>query len=423
MKTSIIVFLLLLQTTVFAQYYWVNPVHGHIPEISDARARALGRTEILSSSGANSMFYSPANLALVDEPNVQIGFRWRKGTIDDDEYWNNFAYYDGAGSYPLHSDFSQIAFALPFNIPGSTKRLAISIGFNTFLDWGMNKDEEEYHIPSSSTEFQESNITGGIRTLSIAIAMKWNNKFAFGAGFHKSLNSKYIYDTKYCYDPEPESDEVVLDRVKGQWYLSSFFTNLSLIYMPLKEVTMGLMIKPPYSIKANRYTREMIFIGWNNTYWEHDVNSKSKIPALWGFGISYNFRKITVFAEYQNRPYANYKRLGTNLGEDLFEGVENGHSWKIGMEFDNVIPFRLGFFSDAIPEVKDYMEDNEPASLKGVTAGIGINTKYLLVDFYAEYAFWERTGYYYSGYNARYTIKENYINMGVTISVISPEIF
>ena len=148
MRKNVILVLLVLSIYVglFGQFgYLLNMFE---PEIIDARAEALGRTSILSSTGANFIFNNPAMLSNLDSKNFQINGRAVFGNFEIKE-----KYYDETNKmeyeYPFHMKLNGLSFGMPYSLPGNKDlKLGFGAGYRTYYDWGYNvhyESDEEYN--------------------------------------------------------------------------------------------------------------------------------------------------------------------------------------------------------------------------------------------------------------------------------------
>ncbi len=416
MKTLIIIFTLFFHSLVLAQVEDLNVMNGFIPAVNDARARAMGRTELLSSKGANALFYNSANTIFTESPSLHTSFRGNFGDINDEQYEGDTeSNWERSENHPLHFKINQISFVLPYQEPDSDHRAALSIGYNSFLDWGIkNKEKSTYLIEFENTVTEET-ISGGINAVSIGVAIGRNNLFGLGASFSKTMFSNIISNNKYTRNYEPTSPYVI--RHTYEYELSSQFFALSGMAIMPSDITLGLVFKPSYTVELEKVTIEREYNDGDESSSTYDDIETMKIPAMFGLSVSkrINTKNMIVF-EYQNRPYEKYKDKDD---DHLFGEIDNSHCFRLGIEYSMKYPVRLGFFRDALPITDDDPEEKEPSALTGITIGSGINTKYFLADIFGEYAFWS---YEYNN-DPIYTWEESLISLGMTITIDESDIF
>ncbi len=422
MRKIILLIILLFCSTIYAQFdYSINPIVAFTPSVNDARARSLGRTELVTTFGANAIFTNPANLCLRDDNSVQIGGRLIGGWINDDS--NNLSNhnYELSESYPIYFKASQFACVLTHHNSDSGRNISLGLGVSTYLDWAMKSKSERYYRDDDYTSDSKTTNNGGIRTLSIALAAKLNDRIAIGAGLHKSLKSRYnSKDDNHNLDIRGQQSSS--DREFG-YYFDTFFSTISTSIQLTETVMFAFMIKPEYCYKSNHYYYKHEFY-YGMEYIYHDYRTiKANIPTTYGAGLSYETDQAILAFEYDNRPFHDCK-LDTYLNRaNLFDDTENGHSIRMGLEYKSKYPIRMGFFSEAIPIISDELTDNSPAYLIGFTAGTAVSFKKIIADIYAEYSFWETTETFYNGSTyERYTRKEDFINVGITLTGIIPNI-
>jgi hypothetical protein len=387
MKSAIIFMILFMASSAFAQFYGVNPALGFIPAVNDARARAMGRTEIMTATGPAAMFYNPANLGFAETMTADITYRGLFGTIDDKDYWETRPDENWSGKYPLDLNLTQFSFVLVHHESDSDKRAAIAFGYNNYLDWGINLDQKyENYRYDLNLGFTKQSVSGGVRTISIGGAFNINNRIAVGMSAHSSLLGKIKIFNDYSHEPESSDPYFVISRER-KYKLSAFFIAFGATINLPKSVRVGLIIKPGYQLTASDYKYKIVYLNGDIYSNDNDQKIKVKIPTIYGIGTLFKLTKsISVATEYQNRPYANCEYENNT---NIFGDIKNGHCFRIGMEYVNRIPIRFGYFIEAIPVADEESDNNQPASLNGFTMGFGFDYGFFRTDLYAEYAFWK----------------------------------
>ena len=418
MRTLIIILVLLIQTSAFAQFEYVNLATGLTPTVNDARARAMGRTEITSTYGANSLFANPANLGFVENMEVHLSSRSLFGSINDKDYWDLRPQETMSESYPFNLKLTQLSFIYPYYDPKTKNRAALAIGFNDFLDWGFTYKGEYENQESEYTETEDRKNTGGIRNISIAGALNLNNKLAFGIGLSRTVLGKLKIVTEFDTDYYPPYSNYYIKRTR-EYYLETFNITLGATFKPNKKLAIGMLFKPGFHITVDKYKYITTYPDGNTYSDSYSRDTEVKIPPIYGVGVTATpLNSMLLAVEYQNRPYADCKY---ESGNRLFRDIKNGHSFRVGFEYQTKYPIRLGFFNEAIPITDENSGSEKPKSLTGFTAGTGIESGNVRADIYGEYAYWKYQKFEASDPPMYGEYSESLISIGITLTMKFPK--
>ena len=410
MKIKALIIILFIPAILIADYYTINPAVGFIASVNDARARAMGRTELMSSTGPNAMFANPANLINVIYPSAQMSGREMSGTINDGD-WTSVSSDFWKGSYPSNSKFSQIAFAMPFSVPRINKKAVAAIGYETYLDWRLNFDEQFQATNSGVTELMDNTLTGGLNTISIAGVLKLNERFDLGIAFYKSYNSDLRITNVRAFDPDPGPLPIWYQRIM-EYDVSAYFAVIGVNANLPGNIAAGLIVKPHFTVKLECKLNTL------DSNLDH-FDEKFRLGDVYGLGFSKKFLNLfRIATEYQNRPYSV---LYFHTDNQIIGKTKNGHCFRIGLETQTIIPIRLGYFIESLPIGEQNPEKSAPKSLSGFTAGIGLITRYFHIDTFAEFSSWSYDHFVY-GYEppAVYERQESLTSFGATITVQIP---
>ncbi len=410
---------LLLSVPVFAQLDDLIDGEYFSPRTNDVRARAMGRTEIINTTGSNAIFCNPANIGMLQNKTFQCGGRVYTGTMNDEEYWDFYDDLTWEGKYKFHPKITHLSFAMPYQPPNSELKFAFGIGYNTYLDFGTktNTEFKDQTTGASYTRTTDTKVGGGLNTLSPAAAINIDDKYFVGLAFHKSVLGKTTVESEYDIDPEPGGVYSSLDTDQGK--VSASFISLGATgkLMAESQLTVGVMFRSGFELKFEDLEWSNEESDGSKTSGQYDPdNFDITIPAYMGLGVSYQASPVLLLSgEYQTRPYSEIE----DEDGDKLDWIDNGACYRLGMEYQSgSVPIRLGFFSDAILEVdwdNNGNSEDKPKSLSGLTGGIGFGSGNTTFDIFGEYAFWGREAY--GGPNtAKYEYKEKLFSFGVTVS-------
>ncbi len=371
MRKNVILVLFVLSVSVglFGQYgYTLNMFE---PEIIDARAEALGRTSILSSSGANYVFNNPAMLSNLDQKNVQFNSRVLFGNLEikskvgGDTYKYKY-------EYLLHTKLNGLSLGMPFSTSDNENlKLGFAVGYRTYYDWGYNVHYESAEV-NDNYEFDHKS-HGGFSTLVLGGGLNYQKKFFGGVSFSFPFLSNISSEYENTYG-DKDNDEGTL---KG-----SFFT-LSGSCIFFEKVTVGARFRTGFTLKLEL----------------DDDEGDITIPSEIGLAIEIKPNaNLKLYAEYLTRSLGDYE---IDEGEGgLYGDPENGYSIRTGFEVGTSYVFRGGFFMQSVPiyEIKSYYDevledyyfvyDEKPQTETGFTAGFGMKINpNISLDLFGAYSF------------------------------------
>lgn len=402
---------LFLPSLIYAQYayYYVNSAMSIIPPVNDARARAMGRTEILSAGGANAMFYNPANLGFVESSSIEAGARGLFGSVSNDE-WDQDDTDNISANYPLNLKPEQFAFVFTDH-KSNSDLAALAFGYNTFIDCALKYKFVQENSTGSFKRVVNRRLSGGLHTLSVAAAIRCNNYFFIGVAAHKSIMSKLKSVANFDSTPYgPTSSK----KNSSEYKLSAFFMTFGTTVKPINNLTIGLYFRPQFTITAGDYKYKNESYNGDIYTRESDSESKVKIPSTFGASISHDLSsRILAVVEYQYRPYND---IEVGDGYYIFERFESGSSYRFGLEYRMKTPVRIGYFNEALPAADESSYFKKLKRLNGFTAGVGFQSRYFWTDIYVEYAFWKHlldTSFASDHYYER----ESFFSLGATFKL------
>ncbi|MCK4694704.1 MAG: hypothetical protein KAT74_03025, partial [Candidatus Cloacimonetes bacterium] len=371
MRKNVILVLVILSVSagLFGQYSYNLSMFE--PVIIDARAEALGRTSILSSTGANFIFNNPAMLSNLAQNNIQFTGRVRFGKDELKEKYDNET--DKIEfKYLIHMKLNGLSFGMPFFMSDNKDlKLGFGIGYRTYFDWGYNM---HYEDEDSDYEY-DIKYHGGLSTLVLGSGLNYQNKFFGGV----SISFPFLSNISSEYENNDGAKNETEGTMKG-----TFFT-LSGSYIVNEKITIGARIRTGFTLK------------WEE---EDDDGDKFKydiiIPSEFGLAIEMKPNtSLKLYAEYLTRGFGNYK-IETDYGDfDFYGDSNNGYSIRTGFEVGTSNVFRGGFFMQSVPiyELR-YFDDSYPVYDKkpqteiGFTAGFGVKINpNLSLDIFGAYSF------------------------------------
>lgn len=335
------------------------------PEIVDARAEALGRSSILSSTGANYIFNNPAMLCNLSQANIQLFIRSIYGKSEINEK-GGIKTTKTDYEYPFHIKLNGLSFGMPYSIPKYKDfQLGFGIGYRTYYDNGFNMDG------STNSTYDDSKIKtkshGGNSTLVLGGGFGYKNIFFGGISLSLPFFSNFSYENHHQY--------------KSKGTMNSTFFTLSTSYVLNKKVTFGARLRTAFSLEYNIKFNEY-------EYESNEFESEAEIPYELGVSIELKpFYSVKFYAEYLTRFFGDFKQDNNYL----YKNSNNGYSFRSGIEVGAKTLFRGGFFMQSVPLYKkitsdDTKKENKPQTEIGFTTGLGISiNKKLTLDFFGAY--------------------------------------
>ncbi len=368
MKKNIILVLVILSISVGLMGQMFQMGHYNLnlfePEIIDARAEALGKTSILSSTGANFIFNNPAMLSNLKGKNIQISCR---SIFGKDEIKSE---YDDETNkteieYKFHFKFNGLSFSMPYALfHNKDIKFSFGAGYRTYYDWGYNK---QCKSNDDDVDDYDLNYHGGLNVLVLGGGL--NNKEKIYGGITISLPFLSNISSEY-------EDNEGKDKFEGSMN-GSFFT-LSGAYIVNEKITLGVRLRTGYELSIAVYGGDF------------------EIPSEFGLAVEYKPKtNLKLYAEYLTRGLGDYE-IQTSWGNmDLYYFSDNGFALRTGIEAGVTDIFRAGFFIQSVPIYKlisdedgDSEYDDKPLTEMGFTAGFGMKfsaNSYL--DLFGVYSF------------------------------------
>ncbi len=380
MKKNVILVLVLVCVSIglFGQY--VYNLNSFEPEIIDGRAEALGRSSILSSTGANNVFNNPALLSELEFKDFQFSLRTHFGKTNKihtavDTTSNVVNSSDTDYNRTFHSKINGLSYGMPYQMPEKSDwKVGFAAGYRTYYDWGYNvhqKRKEEW-ADEITIEEEDKEYNGGFNTLVFGGGFNFKKKI-FG-GISISLPFLSEYSNAY--------EDIHGDEATDEGWLKGTFFTLSGSYILNDIITLGARLRTEYKFEVNGESSPYI--------------SKQTIPAEYGLALEIKPRSnLKLYTEYITRNLANYEYLFYYNTES-----EDGYSFRTGLEYGTDKLFRGGFFMQSVPvyTISSYYDevledfvfdvDNKPKTETGFTVGFGTQIKSKIqLNFFGVYSF------------------------------------
>lgn len=354
------------------------------PQVNDPQAVAMGRTEILSSSGSNAIFANPGLIAFYNHPSLNVSGRFFSGSISNDYHQNSDIQYKFNFKLPQFSFIYPITHIINKEQPAQIQWV-IGAGLNTLYDNG-------YKGVLSIKNTEVDTITGGIKTTSnsmdeeIKSGLKFNtltigggakiqDKYYIGVALNQSmLSGGTVVDNNNSFNSveikNSYGDIIYSHTDSSITEIESEYDNVSGTFLTLggmAQITpkwrLGVMFRTGMTVKMKIKEKEK-----NSSNEPNRRKLKYNIPSYWGVSAMFTpNNKIAVVGEYQTRPWSSVEI------NDSDSQLDNGNVLRLGGEYKmEKVTLRAGFFRESLPLPSEY-NDETPVFMVGFSGGIEIS--------------------------------------------------
>ncbi|MDP8201506.1 MAG: hypothetical protein P9M11_05135 [Candidatus Tenebribacter burtonii] len=375
-----LVLLLIISAGLHGQFGYL--LNYYEPEIIDAKAEALGKTSILSSSGANYLFNNPAKLSNLKNKNIQVNARVICGKPERkhqgvDLTDNSISTTNHSFKFPFHAKLNGISAGLPIMLNNNLFELGIGAGYRTYYDWGFNIRHESKEMLDDELlkEKDKHDFSGGFSTLVLGSGLSYRNKIFAGV----SISFPFISE----YKGEHVDDDG--DKSTNEGSLKGTFYTIGVSYKINEILELGSRVRTGFKLEMDGES------GSGNNF-----TTDSSIPAEFGFAIKLKPKNyINLYFEYLTRDFGSYEKAYI-----VNENTESGYVFRTGCELGTKKLIRFGFFMQSVPvyETKSYYDEllddyvfnsvNRPQNETGITAGYGFQLPFQIdLNLFGTYSF------------------------------------
>jgi len=391
--------------------------------VNDLKAKSMGNTEILSTSGSNSLFTNPALLSKNEEDWISITWMVQSGS-DEIQNGNNVIN-NHLTFFDYTSDYYQPSLFKNFTISRSKKiyeKSAITLGFGYQVAHDMNVNR----ITNYSWFWDEQNheseydidVDADLNTYAPAISFNLEDIICIGVSSEFTFFDTYSELIKRRGQTTTIGGEVVREEWSNEDYDGDFkgstFTYGIIFDYKILKAGYKFRNKLEYSFEET----QLHFISNNRDEFYIESGRSMDIPQSEGYSVAINFLdNLTVIGEYQIRKYSELKQRSYY---DIDYDYEDGDIKRLGFEYrhSEFLAIRGGVFSEAA-----FLFDNnqgKPNELNGFTFGIGLRYKYVVLDIGSEYYTFE---YLFNTAedipdSTPAEIEGSHFNLGITLSIV-----
>lgn len=357
----------------------INYIRLIVPNTVDIRSIGMGKTESAGNTGSNAIFGNPSLLALQQNGTVKLGSALRFGFIKDEynEKLSNSTNDEIKSGYKPNYKFTSISAAIPLHLNMSIPfSIAFGAGYHNAIDLSYSQYYKRESIGLADFFQDEETIRarGGLNTISPSFAFSFFNCISAGVSMHIGFGktrSEYISShSTIVTGSELESNTTISGK--------SFSSTFGLTGKPVKNLTLGTSITPPY--KWTWYDIEKKRKSNNTRYNDIEIaGGEFTIPLKFSVSCEYQItEKFSIAVEYQTRPFKSFKLDAEKVSyeydyanitsdDDLSDmesiikemDLKNGHVLHAGIEiYANNIPFRFGFFIEPFPTTSEELKNN-----------------------------------------------------------------
>ncbi|MCW8953909.1 MAG: outer membrane protein transport protein [Sulfurimonas sp.] len=298
-----------------------------IPELS-LNATALSSANVAHSSGADTAYYNPANMAFMKDENLLEADLTYIG-LSDTNYKGTVS---GVGPHDLSAKRENFLVPSLFYVSGDVD--GARFGLSVVTPFGLTKRWNEEPAKTSAEEFTLETIE-----LNPTVALPINDKLAIAIGL-RVVHSKGIvksYGTTVI--TPPGAPAVVSRDMDGDSI--DFGYNLALAYKPTSELEFGLTYRSKIDLNLEGNAKLSESLG--STTYDGGANLSVPLPSALNIAAAYTFAsKTTVEFVYERTFWSEYKELDFNYSGTLSAVLTGIFDDAVAKNWKDVSAYRLG---------------------------------------------------------------------------------
>jgi long-subunit fatty acid transport protein len=374
------------------------------PVGSGARALGMGGAFIAVADDATAASWNPGGLIQLETPEVSVvGAYFQR---NEDLTFGTNPEADG-GQDVVNGNLNYLSAAYPFT--AFNRNMIVSVNYQHLFDftrqWAfpLTHTEPNFVLDRDIDIEQE----GSLSAIGIAYCMQWTPSISFGITLN--LWQDGLYDNKWQAETIQSgsgeyvgSDVIFEGKGKDEYLFNGFNANLGLLWHINSQLTLGLVIKTPFTADLTHkssYEMEIVrtdddaVISFGSS--SDETDEELDMPMSYGVGLAYRFSDtLTTSLDIYRTEWGDYiltdsegNKISPITGESADEAnVKPTHQVRAGVEYlyikdTYVIPFRGGIFYDPAPT------DRNPDDFYGLSLGGGIAIGKFIFDMAYQYRF------------------------------------
>jgi len=286
-----------------------------VPENSVSSVSLLA-ANIAHSSGADTAYYNPANMAFMkDENNLDVGLTLI--SVDASNFKGS-----ANGMNNLNIDAESELPIIPSIHFVSSKYNNFTFGFSMVVPSGVTKEWEVRPAKDSAEQF-----TLEVVELNPTVAYKINNKMAIALGL-RALKSSGIVKSSSTASRDMEGDSF------------DFGYNLALAYKPTSALEIGVTYRSKVSLEEEGNAK--LYIGDAKVY-DGGGSVEVPLPAQFNLAVAYTFDSQTSLeVVYEKSFWSAYKTLNFNYISNIPAILQPSMDNPINKDWKDTTTFRIG---------------------------------------------------------------------------------
>lgn len=286
-----------------------------VPENSVSSVSLLA-ANIAHSSGADTAYYNPANMAFMkDENNLDVGLTLI--SVDASNFKGS-----ANGMNDLNIDAESELPIIPSIHFVSSKYNNFTFGFSMVVPSGVTKEWEVRPAKDSAEQF-----TLEVVELNPTVAYKINNKMAIALGL-RALKSSGIVKSSSTASRDMEGDSF------------DFGYNLALAYKPTSALEIGVTYRSKVNLEEEGNAK--LYIGDAKVY-DGGGSVEVPLPAQFNLAVAYTFDSQTSLeVVYEKSFWSAYKTLNFNYISNIPAILQPSMDNPINKDWKDTTTFRIG---------------------------------------------------------------------------------
>ncbi len=336
------------------------PMSDYIPNELDALSMAMGKTSILNSHSANSLYNNPAKLGATEKSNFTMSSDL--GSFSDKKTYQP----DNNHNSKMNGDYKFKISNFTLNQPlflGSQKNiLGIGVGYR-YLYSTPSKTDYQYEVYDKIL----NNNAGNLKIVTLGTGTRVYKSIYLGVNGNFVISDENSYKSKSDYAHSNQYEDNVYEKVSGNFWKTSLYLKTKNDY----EFT--LSFTPSYQLKYD-ITNFTVFYNWSHVD-ENEYKYIIEYPTAVTLAMNLLPGKFKAGIEYSRLMFSDYRYIHDTMDVRLYSSkVKDGNALRLGFAYASKVNLRTGLFIESIPL-------NSNKLTRGFTLGIGTKLiKYASID-------------------------------------------
>jgi long-subunit fatty acid transport protein len=384
------------------------------PVGSGARALGMGGAFIAVADDATASSWNPGGLIQLEHPEISIvGSYFHR--IEDNTFGTNP---EASGVQTVSfRDLNYLSVATPFLL--FNRNMIVALTYQNLFDFNRDWDFSLFQTEGSSYLDRKIHFRhkGNLSAMGFSYSVDLSTKFSFGLtlnfwedwlgnhGWEETTLESFTGKIEVPELPPPfNSFDVTKESVEKRDYsFSGFNTNIGFLWRVTANMTLGGVVKTPFTADLNITTTKYGFYKFGDD--TESLTSPSpedldlEMPISYGIGLSYRFSDaFTISADIYRTEWQDFVLKRTSGETSPITGLSIGESdinpttqIRLGFEYlfirsQYLVPLRGGAFYDPAPAI------GSPDDYYGISLGSGFARGRFIFDIAYQFRWGNNVG-------------------------------